>query len=89
VIPVEANFRHHHAVRDVQIVLVPIEIGTPRETKRVKPGSYRRDQPTHWRPASKPPNKAQRTVNFLRNLAQRDAEVRAFMEERRHANPAL
>jgi hypothetical protein len=74
-----SDYRRHTASRDVQIVLVPYEVGTPRETHRVKPGKYPRDRREPWRPATRPPNKAERVVRFLDQCKRQEEAIREML----------
>jgi hypothetical protein len=74
------QFRHHTASRDVRIVLVPYEIGTGRETNRVKPGKYPHERREAWRPATRPPNKAERIVRWLDQCRRQEEAIREFMK---------
>jgi hypothetical protein len=75
------DYRHHHAVRDVQVVLVPVpyEIGSPKEGRRGKPGRYPSNPREPWRPATRPPNKAERLVRFLEDLHKRTEDARSML----------
>ena len=74
------DYRHHH------IVLVPVPVGGVDFGRQAKPPAYKRNQPTHWRPAQHPPSKAERAARFLDSVARQEQEVRRFLEEsRRHA----
>jgi hypothetical protein len=54
--------RHHVAIRR-EIIFVPVPVaGTVKETHRTKPPAYRHGQHQPWRPATRPPTKAQRVV---------------------------
>jgi hypothetical protein len=76
------HYRRHHASREIIFVPVPYEVGTPRETHRVKPGRYPRDRREAWRPATRPPklNKAQRMGEFMRRVQQQEEIIREFMK---------
>jgi hypothetical protein len=89
------NYRHYRAhpggPSNTVVVFVPIEGGSPKTLRTVKPGSYPVNQPGHWRPAQHPPkSKGAATVDLLRRTAQQNEEVREFMRraregDRRHA----
>ena len=75
-----SDFRHHHASRDVQIVLVPVPVaGTVKETHRVKPGSYPRNRREAWRPATRPPNKAERVARWLDQWKRQEEAIREML----------
>ena len=55
-----ADARHHTAARCPQpvVVFVPVPTaGSPQPLKWAKPAPYKRNQPTNWRPANRPPNR--------------------------------
>ena len=79
----------YHQHRAVQVVLVPIpalmpmEIGSNKVLREVKPPSYPSDRREAWRPARAIPGrrgKAERLKNFLDRWAKQDADIRAFMQ---------
>lgn len=76
------DFRHHRVSREIIFVPVPVG-GSPELIRQSRPPAYKRNAPTHWRPANKPPTKGERTVNFLHAITRQDEEVRRFMQERR------
>jgi hypothetical protein len=72
-----ADARRHHAV---QVIFVETpSAGSPKSTRGVKPGNYPRQDRTPWRPADRPPNKAEKLVKFLDRIQQQDRELRSFM----------
>jgi hypothetical protein len=78
------NARHHRANRDVQIVLVPYEVGSPKEGRRLRPPRYARQQHEPWRPQRAiPATKAEALRRFLERVNRQNEEVRAFMAEAR------
>jgi hypothetical protein len=75
------NFRHHVATRrEIIIVPVPYEIGTVKHTRTVHPPAYRHGQHQPWRPATRPPNKAQRVARWLDQCKRQEEIVREFMK---------
>ena len=73
------DFRRHVATR-VIVVPVPYEVGTVKETHRVKPPAYRHGQREAWRPATRPPNKAERIARWLDQMKRQEEIVREFMK---------
>jgi hypothetical protein len=83
------DYRHHHAVRDVQVVLVPVpyEIGSPKEDRRGKPLPYPRQERSPWKPQRDiPATKAQRMGEFMRRVQQQTEDAREFMRQARQAS---
>jgi hypothetical protein len=78
----ENNFRHHHAGRD-RIIFVPIEIGSPKSVRGVKPGPYPQQGRQPWRPATRPPSKAERSVQLLRRICEQESDVYEYMRRAR------
>jgi hypothetical protein len=75
-----ADVRRHHAQRDTEIIFVEVPVaGSPKSARGVKPGNYPRQDRTPWRPADRPPNKAEKLVKFLDRIQQQDEIVRAYM----------
>jgi len=77
------EFRHHRAVRDVQVVLVPVPVGgSPEPLRTVKPGKYPQQGRAPWRPATTPPSnrsKGEAAKRLLDAIARSDEAARAFM----------
>ena len=78
------NYRHHTATRDrVQVVFVPIEIGSPKQATHPKPPAYpQRGGRDAWRPATLPPRrltKGETVRNLLDEFARQDEVVREMM----------
>ena len=71
------DYRRHRVTRE--IIFVPIEVGTVKETHRVKPPAYRHDQHQPWRPATRPPNKAERIVRWLDQCRRQQEAVREML----------
>jgi hypothetical protein len=81
------SFRHHRASRDVQIVLVPYEIGSPKEGRRLRPPRYPSNPHEPWRPQRYiPATKAQRLGEFMRRVQQQTEDAREFMRQARQAS---
>ena len=86
------TYRHHRAhaggPADTRIVFIEVPVaGSPKVARTAKPGQYPSNQRQPWRPATRPPSKAERTARFLNSVARQDADIRRFMQEsRRHAN---
>lgn len=76
------NARHHHASRDGPVVvLVPIPVGgSPKSVREMKPNYPRQERLPHWRPATRPPSKAERLARFLDTMRRQDEIVREFMK---------
>jgi hypothetical protein len=75
------DYSHHRASRDVQVVLVPIPVaGTIRETHRAEPPRYPYDRREAWRPATRPPTKAQRVGRWLDQLRRQEEAVREMLK---------
>jgi hypothetical protein len=80
------SFRHHRASREIIIVPVPYEIGSPKHGREVKPGRYPRQDRSPWKPQRDipaKPNKAEALRRFLERVNRQNEEVRAFMAEAR------
>ena len=80
------DFRYHRASREIIIVPVPYEIGSPKEGRRGKPGRYPSNPREPWRPQRDiptKPNKAEALRRFLERVNRQNEEVRAFMAEAR------
>ena len=73
---------HHHAQRDVQIVFVEVpSAGSNKTLREVKPLPFQRNHPSHWRPATRPPNrKAEGFRRMLDSFERQDRVVREFMQ---------
>ena len=86
----DTTYRHHRAHAggpETRIVFVEVPVaGSPKSVKGVKPGSYPHQRREAWRPRTKPPTKAERTVNFLRRIAEQESAVRDFMQQAREAS---
>jgi hypothetical protein len=74
------HYRHHHASREIILVPVPYEVGTPRETHRVHPPRYPHDRREPWRPATRPPSKAERVARWLDQWKRQEEIIREFMK---------
>jgi hypothetical protein len=79
------DHRHHRASRDVQVIIVPVpfESGSPAPLNRGKPSKYPFTRREAWRPARSIPvkqRKAQRIVEMMRELGQREAEARRMLQ---------
>ena len=72
------NFRHHRVSREIIFVEVPTA-GSPKSVRTVKPGRYPVDKHQPWKPATRPPSKAEKLVRFLDRINRQDSEVRAYM----------
>jgi hypothetical protein len=90
-----SDYRHHRAhaggPADTRIVFIPVPVaGSPKEAARSRPPKYPANQRQPWRPATRPPNKAQRVANFLDAVTRQGAEIDEFMRQARersqHAN---
>jgi hypothetical protein len=80
-----ADGRHHRASREIVFVAVPVPTaGSPEPFPRKPPPRYPFTQREPWRPAQHPPRsskqrKAERIVEIMRELYQREADVRAML----------
>ena len=62
-------------------LLVPVPVaGTVKETHRTKPPAYRHSQREPWRPATRPPNKAERVARWLDQCRRQEEIIREFMK---------
>ena len=80
------SFRHHRASREIILVPVPYEIGSPKEGRRLRPPRYPSNPHQPWRPQRDipaKPNKAEALRRFLERVNRQNEEVRAFMAEAR------
>jgi hypothetical protein len=68
-------YRSHTATRPVILV-----IGSPEPQRHGKPPRYPHQTRQPWRPATRPPTKAERVIEFIRRVQKQDNEVRAFMQ---------
>jgi hypothetical protein len=68
--------RHHRA----QIILVPVEAGSPKNARTVPPPAFKRNQYEPWRPATRPPNKAEVLRRFLDAMRRNDEAARSMMK---------
>ena len=80
--------RHHRVSRDpdVRVVLVPYPVyegGSPKQKYMPPPGRYPRDHREPWRPAQRPPSKAERVARFLDSMTRNDQAARDHMAEAR------
>lgn len=66
--------------RQVQVVIVEVpSAGTPEPQRSTKPGPYKRNSHEAWRPATRPPSKAERLGRFLDSINQQEAELRKML----------
>jgi hypothetical protein len=79
-------YRHHTATRPVVVfVPVPFERGSPAPLNRGKPPAYPVNQRSPWRPQRSIPPKqrqAERIVQIMRELAEREADARSMLTPR-------
>ena len=81
------DYRHHHAVRDVQVVLVPVPVAGPDYGRQAKPRRYPRQERSPWKPQRDiPATKAQRMSEFMRRVQQQTEDAREFMRQARQAS---
>jgi hypothetical protein len=78
------DYRHHRAHAPAVIIVpvpVPMEIGSNRVLREVKPPKYPHNSREHWRPAQHPPRltKPQRLAKWLDGWAQQDQVIREYM----------
>jgi hypothetical protein len=70
-------YRQHKAV---QVVLVPVPCGgSPEPFRQVKPHYPVQQRREHWRPATRPPSRADATMRLLRDIAANEAAARAML----------
>ena len=63
--------------RDVQIVLVPVPVGGSNEPiRQVKPRYPQQQRRDPWRPATRPPSKADASKRLLESFMRQDQIVR-------------
>jgi hypothetical protein len=72
------NFRHHRASREIIFVPVPCG-GSPEVIRQNKPGRYPHQRPQHWSGPPKRQSKAEALHQFLRRIAEKEAEVRRML----------
>ena len=78
-----SDARHHRAGRDGPVVIfvpVPFESGSPKQKYQPPPGQYKRNQPEHWQPRTRPPTKSEKVANFLDGIARNGAAARDHMD---------
>ena len=73
-----SDARHHTAHREIIFIEVPVA-GSPKEGRRLRPGPYKRNSFEPWRPATRPPNKAERLKRFLDDMRRNDEIARECM----------
>jgi hypothetical protein len=82
-------YRHHRAHAggpETRIVFVEVPVAGVDFGRQAKPPAYKRNQPGHWQPRTKPPTKAERTIRFLDAITRQEAEVRAWMDSLRRGD---
>ena len=82
------DYRHHRVSRE--IIFVPVPVAGPDFGRHGKPPNYPVQRREAWRPATRPPSKAERSVRLLNAIVRQDEEVREFLRQaregsRRHA----
>jgi hypothetical protein len=71
----------HHRASNPAIIFVEVPVaGCPKEGRRLRPPAYPSNQREAWRPATRPPTKAERLNRFLRDLAENDRISREMMK---------
>jgi hypothetical protein len=73
-----SDFRHHRASREIIFVPVPVG-GSPEPFREVKPGQFKRNPPTHWRPAQAIPSKGKATLELMRQIAAQETILRGLL----------
>jgi hypothetical protein len=74
-----SDYRHHHASHPA-VIFVPMPVaGAPEPMRTVKPAKYQRTQHAPWRPATRPPSKAEALKRLLRDLAANDEAARSML----------
>jgi hypothetical protein len=69
--------RHHRASRE--IILVPVPVAGPAFGRQPKPGRYPSNPREAWRPATKPPTKAERVKRFLDGVRRQEEAIRELL----------
>jgi hypothetical protein len=76
------DYRHHRVSRDVQVILVPVPVpaaGSPKVARIPPPPAYPRQDRTPWRPATRPPNRAEVLRRFLDAIHRNDEAARDML----------
>ena len=77
--------RHHKVSRDPDVRIVnvpyPVPVGGPQHIQRPPPGAYPRNGKEAWRPAQRPPSKAEKLARFVDSMSRNDAAARDHMAE--------
>ena len=73
-----SEYRHHVAHPAVIFVEVP-SAGSPKPVDARRPPRYPQQQRQPWRPATRPPSKADATVRLLRDIAANEMAVRQML----------
>ena len=73
-----SEYRRHHAANSA-VIFVEVEAGSPKTVRELKPGPYKRNQREPWRPATRPPNKAEALRQFLDAMRQNDVTARSIL----------
>jgi len=78
------NAARHHRAHAPQVIIVPVPVGgSPEPSRAVKPRWPRQDRVPPWRPATKPPSKAERLQRLVDAMHRQNEDVRAFMRDAR------
>jgi hypothetical protein len=72
------SYRRHVATRR-EIIFVPYEVGTVKNTRYVHPPHYPQQDRSPWRPATRPPTKAERLIEFLRRVQKQTEDARSML----------
>jgi hypothetical protein len=76
-----SDYRHH--VARPAVILVLLEAGSPKNARAIKPRYPQQTQRQPWKPASRPPSKAESLRKLLERMNRQNGEIRAFMAEAR------
>lgn len=73
------SYRRHVATRrEIVFIEVPVA-GSPQEGRRLRPGPYKRNQLEPWKPATRPPSKAERIARWLDQCRRQQEAVREML----------
>jgi hypothetical protein len=63
------------------VILVEVPAaGSPKTARDMKPPAYPRQGREAWKPRTKPPSKAEATVQLVRRFAEQESSVRAYLD---------
>jgi hypothetical protein len=73
------SYRHHVATRR-EIIFVEVPVAGPAFGRQPKPARYPHQRREAWKPATRPPNKAERLVRWLDQCRRQEEIIREFMK---------